>query len=111
MRLSTKSLTILHLDSMPSEFEKKNIYIYIYLYTEVKELKRTHRFSVTLSFAPKCSSDRTFHRELMRPLSFFDLCILSSATTALSTLCQGRLYPTFIYIPIYKYILKAQTMP
>ena len=26
----------------------------------VKESKRTHRFSVTLSFAPKRSSDRTY---------------------------------------------------
>ena len=35
------------------------IYIYIYIYIWVKESKRTHRFSVTLSFAPKRSSDRT----------------------------------------------------
>ena len=34
------------------------IYIHIYIYTYVKESKRTHRFSVTLSFAPKRSSDR-----------------------------------------------------
>ena len=36
------------------------IYVYIYKYILVKESKRTHRFSVTLSFAPKCSSNRTF---------------------------------------------------
>ena len=29
----------------------------------VKELKKTHRFSVTLSFAPKRSSDRTLFNE------------------------------------------------
>ena len=29
-------------------------------YTQVKELKRMHQFSVTLIFAPKHSSDRTF---------------------------------------------------
>ena len=39
------------------------IYIYIYIYVEVKESKRTHRFSVTLSFAPKRSSDRTSFNE------------------------------------------------
>ena len=48
-----------------------------------------HWLSVTLSFAPKHSSDRTF-------------CILSSATTALSTLCRGRLYPHIhLYMCIY----------
>ena len=69
--------------------------------------KRTHRFSVTLSFAPKRSSGRTFFRKALsderlgaklratenRCVCFFNLCILSSSTTALSTLCQGRLYP------------------
>ena len=40
------------------------------------------------------------NRESMRPLWFFHLYILSSATTALSTLCQGRLYP-HIYIYIF----------
>ena len=30
------------------------------VYIQVKESKRTHRFSVTLSFVPKRSSDRTF---------------------------------------------------
>ena len=35
-----------------------HIYIYIFIYIYVKESKRTHRFSVTLSFAPKRSSDR-----------------------------------------------------
>ena len=34
------------------------IYIYIYIY-----ICRTHRFSVTLSFAPKRSSDRTLLNE------------------------------------------------
>ena len=34
----------------------------------------------------------------MCPLWFFHLYITSSATTALSTLCQGRLYSTFIYV-------------
>ena len=38
--------------------------------------------------------------ESMRPLWFFHLYILSSATTVLSSLCQGRLYP-HIYIYIY----------
>ena len=33
------------------------------------------------------------NRESMRSLWFFHLYILSSATKALSTLCQGRLYP------------------
>ena len=44
------------------------------------------------------------NRESTRPLWFFHLYILSSATTALaalSTLCQGRLYPTFICIYIF----------
>ena len=63
-----------------------------------RESKGTHQFSVTLSFAPKCSSDRTFslfsekvvwwvlrcetrsNRESMRPLWFSHLYILSSAT-------------------------------
>ena len=36
-----------------------------------------------------------------RCVLFFNLCILSSATTALSTLCQGRLYP-HIYIYIWE---------
>ena len=45
------------------------------------------------------------HRESKRPLWFFHFYILSSATTALSTLCQGRLYPhIYIYIYIYIYI-------
>ena len=43
------------------------IYIYVYIYREretlVKELKRTHRFSMTLSFAPMRSSDRTLFNE------------------------------------------------
>ena len=77
----------------------------------MKESKRTHRFSVTLSFAPKRLSDRTFHLSAVwwalerhaSPLWFFHLYILSSATTAFSTLCQGRLYP-HIYIYIYIYI-------
>ena len=44
------------------------------------------------------------NRESMRPLWFFHLYILSSATTALSTLCQGRLYPhIYIYIYIYNF--------
>ena len=49
------------------------------------------------------------NRESIRPLWFFHLNILSSATTALtalSTLCQGRLYPTFIYV----YILRCSTL-
>ena len=36
------------------------IYVYIYIYIQVKESKRMHRFSVTLSFAPKCSSDSMY---------------------------------------------------
>ena len=79
----------------------------------MKESKRTHWFYVTLSFAPKRSSNKRAlrsetqsNRESMRPLWFFYLYILSSATTALSTLCQDRLYPpththTHIYIYIY----------
>ena len=42
------------------------------------------------------------NRESMCPLWFFHLYILSSATTALSTLYQGRLY-LHIYIYIYIY--------
>ena len=46
------------------------------------------------------------NRESMRPLWFFHLYILSSATTAWSTLCQGRLYPhIYIYIYILLYFL------
>ena len=68
-----------------------NIYIYIYIYiysrakyTQVKELKRTHQFSVTLSFVPKLSS-------------------------ALNTICQGRLYPHIhlffcIYVCVHMHI-------
>ena len=37
----------------------------------------------------------------MHPHLFFNLCILSSGTTALSTLCQGRLYS---HIRLYIYI-------
>ena len=44
-------------------------------------------------------------RESMRPLWFFHLYILSSATTALSTLCQGRLYP---HLYIYVFFFKVQ---
>ena len=37
MRLSTRSLTILYLDSMTSDFEKNvSIYIYIYIYIYIK---------------------------------------------------------------------------
>ena len=44
MRLSTRSLSILYLDSMTSEFERKkhnknNIYIYIYIYILLKQLR------------------------------------------------------------------------
>ena len=69
-----------------------NIYICVYI---SEESKRTHRFSVTLSSQS--------NRESMRPLWFFHLYIHSSATTALSTLCQGRLYP-HIYICVYIYL-------
>ena len=72
---------------------------------------------------PKRSSDRVLsgsvwralrhetqsNRESMRPLWFFHLHILSSATTALSTSCQGRLYPHIyfdIYIHIYTHTYK-----
>ena len=60
------------------------IYIYIYIYINT-ELRR----------------ETQSNRQSMRPLWFFPLYILRSATTALSTLCQGRLYPHIIYIYIY----------
>ena len=50
------------------------------------------------SYDVKVLSDERLGRETqsngesMRPLWFFHLYIPSSATTALSTLCQGRLY-------------------
>ena len=59
----------------------------------MKESKRTHWFSSTNG-----------SRETMCPLWFFHLYILSSATIALSTLCQGRLYPPFICVYVYIYI-------
>ena len=48
-------------------------------------------------------------RESMRPLWFFHLYILSSATTALSTLCQGRLYPPFICVYVYIFFFYLST--
>ena len=37
------------------------IYVYIYIYIYISErIKEVHRFSVTLSFVPKCSSDSTY---------------------------------------------------
>ena len=48
------------------------------------------------------------HRESMRPLWFFHLYMLSSATTALSTFCQGRLYP-HIYIYICLLLQKSRS--
>ena len=83
---------------------------------------------IWISYHPKRSSDRFLpgsvwralrhetqsNRESMRPLWFFHLYILSSATTALSTSCQGRLYPhiyfyiyTYIHTHIYKFRKKA----
>ena len=91
-------------------------YIYIFLH-KLKNQRR--RISVTLSFAPKRSLDRSFltkdlsdecfgakltqsYRESMRRLWFFNLCMLSSATTGLSTLCQGRAYlHTYTYFYIF----------
>ena len=78
---------------------------------------------IWISYHPKRSSDRFLsgsvwralrhetqsNRESMRPLWFFHLYILSSATTALSTSCQGRLYPHIyfdIYIHIYTHTYK-----
>ena len=62
------------------------IYIYIYIYRKVLSDERLGaKLRVT---------------ESMRTLWFFHLYILSSATTALSTLCQSRLYP-HIYMYIY----------
>ena len=60
---------------------------------------------IEVKLSSKCSSDRTeessvwqalrcetqSNREAMHPRWFFHLYILSSATTALSALCQGRL--------------------
>ena len=43
--------------------------------------------------------------ESMRPFLFFHLYILSSATTALSTLCQDRLNP-YIYTTLLKRLVE-----
>ena len=74
--------------------------IYIYIYKVLS-------FEFCLMSAQAQNSDG--HIESMQPLYFFNLCILSSATRALSTLCLGRLYPhihlqIYIYIYIYIYI-------
>ena len=89
------------------------LYIYMCVCVCVKESKGTHRFSVTLSFAPKRSSESSVWRALRRetqsnrestcPLWFFHFYIPISATTASSTLCQGTLYSTFIYLYIEMY--------
>ena len=46
----------------------------------------------------------------MRRLQFFNFCILNSATTALSTLCQGKLYPHNYFIYICDEAQKAETV-
>ena len=71
-----------------------SIIIYIYIYTASSVWRALRR-------------ETQSNRESMRPLWFFHLYIPSSATTALSTLCQGRLYPHFcIYKYIYIYIYR-----
>ena len=100
------------------------IYIYIYIYewknwrgcidslwlwvshlsTRQTELSDKRKFCLTSESsvwqALRCKTQS--HRESMRPLWFFNLYMLSSATTALSTFCQGRLYP---HISIYVCLL------
>ena len=58
------------------------IYMYIYIY--VKESKRMHRFSVTLSFAPKCSSDSMYIYNIYIYRSLTETFLLNF----LSFLCQ-----------------------
>ena len=84
----------------------------------IKESKRTHRFSVILSFAPKCSSDRTVWQA--KVLSDERLgaklrvtenqCVLSDSFTYICSallLQHWALFakvdstPTFIYIYVY----------
>ena len=50
------SIRVLNLDIKAEAFFKPKSYIYIY---DVVESKRRHLFAVTLSFAPKPSSDRS----------------------------------------------------
>ena len=76
------------------------------LTNELKKLRQlgTDYFRFPVSFVEKNQRGRIENaKESMRPLWFFHIYILSSATTALSTLCQGRLYP-HICIYIYTYI-------
>ena len=76
------------------EFIYIHIYIYIYIYIE---LKRTHRFSVTLSFASKRSSDRTFC--LTKALALNS----ESHRIDASSLIHLLMY-VYIYIYIYIYV-------
>ena len=74
---------------------------------------------IEVKLSSKCSSDRTeessvwqalrcetqSNREAMHLRWFFHLHILSSATTALSALCQGRQYIYYIYYKALHLIL------
>ena len=81
------------------------IYIYIFIYIYVKESKRTHRFSVTLSFAPKRSSDRlTIYSSI-----YVSVC-LSICVSVCLFVCQSiylSILSTYRFIPslsTYQYI-------
>ena len=83
------------------------IYIYIHLYIYVKESKRTHRFSVTLSFAPKRSSDRlTIYSSIYVSVCLsicVSVCLFVCQSIYLSILSNYRFIPslsTFLSINI-----------
>ena len=60
--LYTHIYTYIYIHTYRHTYMHTCIHAYIHTYI-VKETKRTHRFSVTLSFAPKRSSDRTLFNE------------------------------------------------
>ena len=83
------------------------IYIYIFIYIYVKESKRTHRFSVTLSFAPKRSSDRlTIYSSIYVSVCLsicVSVCLFVCQSIYLSILSTYRFIPslsTFLSINI-----------
>ena len=84
-----------------------HIYIYIFIDIYVTESKRTHRFSVTLSFAPKRSSDRlTIYSSIYVSVCLsicVSVCLFVCQSIYLSILSSYRFIPslsTFLSINI-----------
>ena len=76
--------------------------IYIKYNKRKRESKRTHRFSVTLSFTPKRSQQRIDASSLILSLIYTQLCYDSIEHFQ----CQGRLYP-HIYQVQYLYLVQS----